>query len=193
MLIMKRKVFLLAGFIFILFGCGNEEIENPLNYQIEDFSFTNQEKEKVSLKDLKGKVWVANFIFTSCETVCPPMTSHMAELQKRVKDENLDVHFISFSVDPEVDTPDKLKNFSSNYPLTLNNWDFLTGYSQVEIEKFALNNFKAIVQKPEDEDQVIHQTYFYLINSEGKVIKDYDGFKDIPYDIIVEDIKIIQK
>ncbi|ALC81340.1 MULTISPECIES: SCO family protein [Bacillus] len=193
MLLIKRSVFILAGLIFILSGCGTEKIDNPLNYQLENFSYTNQENDKVSLEDLKGKVWVANFIFTSCETVCPPMTSHMTELQKRAKEENLDVHFVSFSVDPEVDTPEKLKDFSSNYPLSLKNWDFLTGYSQKEIEKFALENFKAIVQKPEDEDQVIHQTYFYLIDADGKVLKDYEGFKEVPYDRIVKDIKIVQK
>jgi protein SCO1/2 len=188
----KRKVFLLAGLIIVLSGCGNK-IENPLNYELEDFSFKNQENQNVSLQELKGDVWIANFIFTSCETVCPPMTSHMAELQKRVKEENLNVRFVSFSVDPEIDTPETLKSYASKYPLTFDNWDFLTGYSQEKIEEFAKNSFKAIVQKPEEEDQVIHQTYFYLIDSDGKVIKDYDGYKDVPYDSIVRDIKILQE
>lgn len=193
MLLVKRFAIILTGLLFVLSGCGSKEIENPLNYKLENFSFVNQENQTVTLEELKGRVWVADFIFTSCETVCPPMTSHMAELQKRVRNENLDAHFVSFSVDPEVDTPEKLKNFAANYPLTLDNWDFLTGYSQTEIEEFAMNNFKAIVQKPKEEDQVIHQTYFYLVNADGMVVKDYEGYKDVSYDAIINDIKILQE
>uniref|UniRef100_UPI001C2FBE1F SCO family protein n=1 Tax=Bacillus sp. GbtcB13 TaxID=2824758 RepID=UPI001C2FBE1F len=76
--------------------------------------------------------------------------------------------------------PEKLKKFSANYPLNFPNWDFLTGYPQEEIEKFALKSFKANVKKPEDEDQVIHQSSFYLVDPNGKVDKDYDGAKNTP-------------
>ncbi|MEC1260038.1 SCO family protein [Bacillus swezeyi] len=185
-------IFFAGVLIVILCACGNSKIKDPLNYDVESFSFQNQEKKTVSLESLKGEVWVADFIFTNCETVCPPMTSHMAELQKQMKQENVQARIVSFSVDPENDTPEKLKKFAANYPLTFENWDFLTGYSQAEIEKFALKSFKAIVKKPENDDQVIHQTSFYLIDQEGKVVKDYDGVKDTPYTDIIADIKTLE-
>ncbi len=168
-------------------------IENSLNYDVQSFSFQNQDGKTVSLESLKGQVWVADFIFTNCKTICPPMTSHMAELQKQMEEENLQARIVSFSVDPENDTPEKLKKFAANYPLNFQNWDFLTGYSQEEIEKFALKSFKAIVKKPEDEDQVIHQSSFYLVDQNGKVVKDYDGAKKTPYDEIIADIKTLEK
>ncbi|MFT0800562.1 SCO family protein [Bacillus swezeyi] len=185
-------IFFAGVLIVILCACGNSKIKDPLNYNVQSFSFQNQEKKTVSLESLKGEVWVADFIFTNCETVCPPMTSHMAELQKQMKQENVQARIVSFSVDPENDTPQKLKKFAANYPLTFENWDFLTGYSQAEIEKFALKSFKAIVKKPENDDQVIHQTSFYLIDQEGKVVKDYDGVKDTPYTDIIADIKTLE-
>ncbi|MED1741042.1 SCO family protein [Bacillus swezeyi] len=185
-------IFFAGVLIVIICACGNSKIKDPLNYDVESFSFQNQEKKTVSLESLKGEVWVADFIFTNCETVCPPMTSHMAELQKQMKQENVKARIVSFSVDPENDTPEKLKKFAANYPLTFENWDFLTGYSQAEIEKFALKSFKAIVKKPENDDQVIHQTSFYLIDQEGKVVKDYDGVKDTPYTDIIADIKTLE-
>ncbi|MDE1383396.1 MULTISPECIES: SCO family protein [Bacillus] len=183
----------LAGILTVfLSSCGTSKIENSLNYDVQSFSFQNQDGKTVSLESLKGQVWVADFIFTNCKTICPPMTSHMAELQKRMEEENLQARIVSFSVDPENDTPEKLKKFAANYPLNFQNWDFLTGYSQEEIEKFALKSFKAIVKKPEDEDQVIHQSSFYLVDQNGKVVKDYDGAKDTPYDEIIADIKTLE-
>lgn len=183
----------LAGILTVfLSSCGTSKIENSLNYDVQSFSFQNQDGKTVSLESLKGQVWVADFIFTNCKTICPPMTSHMAELQKQMEEENLQARIVSFSVDPENDTPEKLKKFAANYPLNFQNWDFLTGYSQEEIEKFALKSFKSIVKKPEDEDQVIHQSSFYLVDQNGKVVKDYDGAKDTPYDEIIADIKTLE-
>ena len=183
----------LAGILTVfLSSCGTSKIENSLNYDVQSFSFQNHDGKTVSLESLKGQVWVADFIFTNCKTICPPMTSHMAELQKQMEEENLQARIVSFSVDPENDTPEKLKKFAANYPLNFQNWDFLTGYSQEEIEKFALKSFKAIVKKPEDEDQVIHQSSFYLVDQNGKVGKDYDGAKDTPYDEIIADIKTLE-
>ncbi|MED1218478.1 SCO family protein [Bacillus paralicheniformis] len=183
----------LAGILTVfLSSCGTSKIENSLNYDVQSFSFQNQDGKTVSLESLKGQVWVADFIFTNCKTICPPMTSHMAELQKRMEEENLQARIVSFSVDPENDTPEKLKKFAANYPLNFQNWDFLTGYSQEEIEKFALKSFKSIVKKPEDEDQVIHQSSFYLVDQNGKVVKDYDGAKNTPYDEIIADIKTLE-
>lgn len=183
----------LAGILTVfLSSCGTSKIDNPLNYDVQSFSFQNQDGKAVTLESLKGQVWVADFIFTNCETICPPMTSHMAELQKQMEEENLQARIVSFSVDPENDTPEKLKEFAANYPLSFQNWDFLTGYSQEEIEKFALKSFKSIVKKPEDEDQVIHQSSFYLVDQNGKVVKDYDGARNTPYDEIIADIKTLE-
>ena len=77
------------------------------------------------------------------------------------KDEGLDVRFVSFSVDPEVDTPQKMKDYATKFGADFSNWDFLTGYKQAEIEKFALDQFKMIVKKPQEDPQVIHGTYFF--------------------------------
>lgn len=188
------KVLIVVTMLFIIAGCGNSTtIKDPLNVEIQSFQFTNQDGESISLDDLKDQVWVADFIFTNCDTVCPPMTAHMKELQTRVEAEELDVRMVSFSVDPEVDTPEKLKEFAANYEISFESWDFLTGYDQKEIEDFAMKSFKTIVQKPENSDQVIHVSNFYLIDKNGVIMKDYSGVTDTPYDQIIEDIKTLNK
>lgn len=82
---------------------------------ISKISITLIRRKPFSKSDLKGKVWIADFIFTSCETVCLPMTSNMTKLQQQLKDEGItDVEFVSFSVDPEIDKPDVLKSMVTN-------------------------------------------------------------------------------
>jgi protein SCO1/2 len=183
-----------ASVLLFISACGNSSpITDPLNYEVQSFQYQNQDGQNVSLKDLKGDVWIANFIFTSCETVCPPMTAHMTEIQKRIKAEGLDAKIISFSVDPEIDTPEKLKEFAEPYSISFENWSFLTGYTQNEIQEFAMDSFKTIVQKPSNSDQVVHGTSFYLIDQNGVVMKDYDGVDQPPYDQIITDIKALAK
>lgn len=86
----------LTTMLIVLAGCG-QEIEDPLNWEVESFEYTNQDEEMVSLDDLKGKVWMADFVFTSCETVCPPMTYNMTKLNEALEEEGVeDVQFVSF-------------------------------------------------------------------------------------------------
>jgi protein SCO1 len=175
----------------LLSGCGNK-IPDAKNWPLADFTFTDQNGQPFGLADLKGKVWVADFIFTNCETVCPPMTANMAKLQDMAKAEGLDVEFVSFSVDPENDKPETLKQYVEKFDADLSNWHLLTGYSQEEIEEFAKKNFKTIVKKPEQNDQVIHGTDFYLIDREGNIVKYYSGLNNTPYEEILKHIKALQ-
>lgn len=184
---------LLFSAVLLLSACDQKGIKDAKDWPIENFTVTNQENKQVSLKDLKGKVWVSDFIFTSCTDVCPPMTANMVKLQQKVKAENIkNIQFVSFSVDPTVDSPEKLSSFAKQYGADTKNWTFLTGYSQEYIENFARTNFKALVKKPEEGDQVIHGTDFYLVGPDGKIKKYYDGLKNIPFDEIIRDIKALQ-
>lgn len=189
----KLPMLMILMMTLLVSACGSKEVPNANNWETEDFSFIDQNGKDFSKSDLKGKVWVADFIFTNCTTVCLPMTANLIKLQKQLKDEGIkDVEFVSFSVDPETDKPDVLKNYGTKMNADLSNWHFLTGYSQAEIEKFAFDNFKTLVKKPENETQVIHGTTFYLVDQEGTIIQDYSGTKDVPYEEIIKHIKILQ-
>ncbi|MET3696015.1 protein SCO1/2 [Bacillus oleivorans] len=192
---MKRSLsIILMAILVLLSGCSGGDIPDKLDYEIEAFEFTNQDGETVSLEDLKGKVWVADFVFTSCDDVCLPMTFNMSKIQDLVKEEGLEnVEFVSFSVDPEVDQPQVLKEFGEKFGADFANWNFLTGYSQDKIELFARESFTTLVVKPEEGDQVAHGTSFYLVDQTGTVVKDYSGVTDVPYETIIEHIKILQQ
>ncbi|WP_370456198.1 SCO family protein [Planomicrobium sp. YIM 101495] len=187
---MSKKILLaLIGTILLLSGCG-QQIEDPLNWDVEAFEFTNQENQPFGSADLEGEVWLADFVFTNCVTVCLPMMANMTELQKELKAEGLDVKIVSFSVDPTIDTPDILKSYAENYGADLASWNLLTGYSPETIDEFAIANFKAPARKPVDSDQVIHGTRFYLIDQNGVVMKSYEGINP-PVEDILSDAEIL--
>ncbi|MBM7663205.1 protein SCO1/2 [Bacillus mesophilus] len=192
---MNRKLMmgLFFSLLLIVSGCGGNGLEVPSDATtVENFTFTNQNGEEYGLEQLKGKVWVADFIFTNCDTVCPPLTANMSKLQDMAKEKGLEVEFVSFSVDPENDTPEKLLTFGEQFDADFTNWNFLTGYSQSDIEAFAPKSFAAIVQKPKSDDQVIHGLRFYIVNQDGIVVSSYNGLENPPYEQMLDDISKLQ-
>lgn len=155
------------------------------------FNFVNQDNERVSKEDLEGQVWLANFIFTNCYTVCPPMTANMAKLQQTMADENVSVQIVSFSVDPDRDTPEALKEYASKFDANFTNWHLLTGYRQGEIKKIA-KAFKTLAEAEEGTDQFIHSTKIFMIDENGIIVKGYNGLQ-VPYDQIIADLKLKQE
>lgn len=178
-------------FITIVFltACGGK-IETNMSRDMLPFEFTTQDNEKLSNVDLEGKYWIADMVFTNCTSVCLPMTSNMAKLQEKMKKEGMEVPLISFSVDPEFDSPEVLKEYAKQYGADLNSWSFLTGYDNDTIKELSIKSFQSIlVPAPEGTDQVTHGTKFYLIDPEGKVIKNYDGLDSAVMDDIISDLK----
>lgn len=191
---MKKAVLagLLIMFLTMTAACGNGK-PNQLSYPVESFAFINQDEQAISLSDLQGKVWVADFIFTYCETVCPTMTANMSDLQKRLKSAGVEAELISFSVDPERDNPAALKSYLEKFDADFTNWSALTGYEFDEIKSFVLQSFKAPIAKDGASDQVIHGTSFYLVDQSGTVVARYDGMENTPYEKIIKDIKALQR
>ncbi|EGQ27847.1 SCO family protein [Mammaliicoccus sciuri] len=193
---MKKKFFvpLMLIFVLMLSACGGG-FKADHKYKVEPFEFTNQNHEKVSNEDLKGDVWLAQFIFTVCTSACPPMMNNMVELQENLQAEGVeDYKIVSFSIDPDVDTPEALKEYMQAFgPPDESKWEMLTGYDMKTIEKLAASSFKTAVKDIPNSDQVLHGTAFGLVNQKGEVVKLYDGYSDVPYDTIVKDMKELIK
>ncbi|MFC7440827.1 SCO family protein [Laceyella putida] len=170
---------------------------SDLNWRVPDFEFTDQAGKTFGLKDLKGKVWLADFIFTRCPNVCPPMTANMAKVQDELKKAEVQVELVSFSVDPDYDKPDVLKAYAEKHQADFSNWHLLTGYSLDEITKMTKDTFKAQIahQKGTSPDVpllVTHPTQFYLIDGTGKVVRFYNGLQPDATQI-AKDIKAMGK
>src|SRR5690625_7344815 len=99
-----------------------------MSRELPDVEFTTHEDEIITPQDLEGKWWIADLIFTNCETVCIPMTINMTKIQKQAAEKDLDINFLSFSVDPENDTPEVLTEYAHNFDVGVDNWTSLTVY-----------------------------------------------------------------
>lgn len=192
---MKKLLVILTISILVLAGCGGSDFKAQTNWEIEDFAFDNQRGEEVSLDDLKGTVWLATFIFTNCTTVCPPMTFNLTEIQGMLEEKGIeDYKIVAFSVDPDVDSPEVLKEYLELYEVPdESKWELLTGYSQEYISQFAEKSFKALVRNNPNDDQVIHGSSFYLVDQNGVAVKNYGGVKEVPKEEIVIDIETLIK
>lgn len=187
------RIFLMIT-VLTLAACGGNNVETTMSEPVDDFEFTTQDGNTLSRDDLKGQWWVADFVFTNCTSTCPPMTRNMKILQERLQEADVEnVHLVSFSVDPDQDTPEVLKEYANEHGADLNNWSFLTGYEFETIKEFSIKSFKNLVQEPpEGDDQVTHGTAFFLVNPDGEVIKNYTGTEVDQMDQIVDDLKNLQ-
>ncbi|MGE7839866.1 SCO family protein [Lysinibacillus sp. NPDC093712] len=195
---MKNKVIgfvLLLALVSVLSACGNVKFKADYSYEIQDFDHVNQRGENVSLESLKGKPWLGMYIFTNCNSVCPPMTFNMTQIQEKLMKKGIeDYNLVAFSVDPEVDTPEVLADYLARYTVPdESKWNLLTGYSQSYIEQFAVKSTKSLVKDDPNSDQVIHGIQFFLVDKDGILVKQYDGYAkdaaDVPIDTIVGDLE----
>lgn len=184
-------VILVVLSLLALTACNQPKFEAQYDWPMADFSYTNQDNEKIGLSDLKGKVWLANFVFTNCDTVCPPMTANMAKVQQQMAEEDINAEIVSFSVDPKRDTPETLKEFAGKFQADFSNWNFLTGYTEEDIKVLA-KSFKTLAESEPGTDQFIHSTKIFLINEDGIIVKGYNGL-EVPYDEITSDLKALTK
>ncbi|WNF35790.1 SCO family protein [Bacillaceae bacterium IKA-2] len=194
------KLFIFLGVISILASCGflygspetkSDAIRDisELSWEVTPFEFINQDNQAFGSNDLKGQYWIANMIFTSCPTVCQTMTPNMTLLQEEANE--IDVQFVSFTVDPDFDDPKGLKKYGEAYGADFENYHFLTGYSIEEITDFAETSFKSIVLEIPDANDIMHSVNFYLVDGDGKVIRIYDGNTDFDEKAIIKDLKNI--
>ena len=167
-------------------GCA-PEAELPRYSAAPDFVLTDQNERSFGPKDLRGKVWIANFIFTSCPSVCPILTSTMAGMQKDLSGRGDAVHFVSITVDPAVDTPPVLKSYAESHGVDQRNWSFLTGPAQLT-ENVVVKGFKQAQERITSADgqlrDIRHGSHFVLVDGEGVIRCFYNSRGDGPVTLV---------
>ena len=138
---------------------------------IPPFELTNQDAQPFGTGQLQGRIWIADFIFTSCPGPCPLISSRMAELQRPL--ENSDVHLVTITVDPETDTPEVLRDYAERLHARPGRWDFLTGDKDT-IFKLTQQGFKLAVADGEEEGNPVHATRAVLVDRRGTIRGYYD-------------------
>jgi len=144
------------------------------DHKIADFAFTNQNGKVITQKDYENTVYVADFFFTTCPTICPKMTDNMVWLQNQLKN-NPEVKLLSFSVTPDIDTPEVLKKYAIEKGVDNSRWNLVTG-NKKDIYYLARKSYLAVkTGKPEELYDMVHTENFILVDKNKRIRGFYDG------------------
>lgn len=162
------------------------------DHKVADFSFFNQDGKKVTLDDVKDKVYVADFFFTTCPGICPKMKKQMSRLYKEFKSRN-DFILLSHTVMPEVDSVEVMAEFAKKQGALSEKWMFLTGEKQ-EIYRMARQSYFAVKTKGDGgPDDFIHTENFILVDKNQRLRGFYDGTSTEDVDRLIQDIYTLYK
>jgi len=139
---------------------------------VPPFQLVNQDGQPFGSSNLAGKIWIADFIYSTCPGPCPMISSRMSEMQKPL--EKTDVHFISFTVDPDKDTPAQLRDYASRLHAQPGRWDFLTG-PKSEIYNLSQHGFKLAAADRSSNTEPLHSTRMILVDRRGQIRGYYDA------------------
>ena len=140
---------------------------------VPSFQLVNQDGQPFGSAQLIGKIWIADFVFTTCPGPCPMISTRMSELQKPL--EKTDVHLVSFTVDPEKDTPEVLRGYAAKLHAQAGRWDFLTG-AQSTIYHLSRDGFKLAVSDGSEETGIpVHSTRMVLVDRHGEIRGYYEA------------------
>ena len=187
---------LLLGFYYFLFkGTDNWKVKMPVLSYVQAFSFTNQDGEAVTDKNLLNKITVVEYFFTTCKGICPKLNTNMKQVYEIYKNES-DFQILSHTCNPDTDSVPVLKHYADSLQVDTKKWIFLTGRKdslyQMARGSYLLDDPKNNVEKIED--QFIHTQFFALVDRQGKVRgKIYDGLKVLEVEQLKQDISKLLK
>ena len=204
-------VFIVLGIMAVYFLSGKKKtlpIYNPIDvnprlvdatvkhikngHKIADFSLINQEGKRVTQQDYQDKIYVADFFFTRCTTICPIMSSNMSDLQKAFLNDDA-VKFLSMSVTPVIDSVSILKAYAIKKGAVKEKWNLTTG-DKKHIYELARKSFMAVLDEGDgDEQDFIHTEQFILVDKKNRIRGYYDGTKKEDVQRIIDDIQLLKK
>ena len=205
-----RHIFIIGILAFTIFSCkepakrsalpyiGPSEVSaegDTIYHKIPSFSFVNQEGEIVNDKDYEGKIYVADFFFTTCDNICPKMTKQMHRVQETFKNDSM-VMLLSHTVDPETDSVQVLAKYAADVKADPKKWNFVTG-GKKELYDIAYSGYFAnAMEAPADaggEDDFIHSENLTLIDPDKHIRGVYDGTNPSEVDRLIRDIKVLKQ
>lgn len=173
-----------------------ELVDTTLHYvkkyhTIADFSLINQNGKTITQEDYKDKIYVADFFFTTCQTICPIMTGHMVKIQEALKDDH-EVLLLSHTVTPEIDTVAQLKKYALEHGVNDLKWNLVTG-DKKEIYDLARKSYLAAKDVPYSDNDLVHTENFVLVDKKKRIRGFYDGTDPDAIEKLLEDIKILER
>ncbi|MCO5258849.1 MAG: SCO family protein [Crocinitomicaceae bacterium] len=209
---LKNKILIVFGLIVGFFSCTNttkeyhlpiigekdvhyttvngKEVADTTYHVVPDFEYINQDSVMIASKDLRNKVWVADFFFTSCPSICPSMTTNMKRLSENTTDLKNHVQFLSFSIDPYKDQPTRLRAYIKERNLDDSNWSFFVGDEEAT-HNLAREFFNAAEKNDSIPGGFGHTPYFSIVDTKGHIRGIYDGTNAKAVDSLERDLRML--
>ena len=163
---------------------------------LPDFTFTRENGQSFGRAQLQGRPWVANFIFTRCPTICPLFTQKMARVQQHTAGQGEALQLVSFSVDPDYDTPERLTAYAAKYGAQPARWSFLTG-DYTRLKSTVVEGFKVAMGRHDEDAQdilsIFHGTHFVLVDASGEIRGYYNSDDDEALERLLRDTERLVK
>jgi len=175
-----------------IFGEKDISGTDTVYHTIGDFTLVNQDSATVTNETVKGKIYVADFFFTSCRTICPIMKTQMMRVYEQVKDDP-EVLIVSHTIDPEYDTVGLLHDYADRLGVKSNKWHFLTGPKDSIYYLAQTSYFVTAMEADAEPDGFIHSGAFLLIDKQGRIRGKYDGTKEEEVNKLIQDIEVLKK
>lgn len=169
-----------------------KEVADTIYHVVPDFKYINQDSVWISSVDIKEKIWIADFFFSHCPTICPPMTTNMKRLNIMTDDLKDYIQYLSFSIDPYRDTPSRLREYIVEHGIKAKNWYFFTGEEEATHE-LAREFFNGAEKDESIPGGFGHTPYFSLVDTKGHVRGIYDGTNSDAIDSLAKDIRLLLK
>ncbi len=160
-------------------------------HTIADFALLNQNGDTITQRDYEDKIYIADFFFTTCQTICPIMTDHMVLLQDALKNDD-HILLLSHTVTPEIDNVARLKAYAIEKGVDDSKWNLVTG-DRKEIYDLARKSYLVAKDNPYEEFDLIHTENFVLVDTKKRIRGFYDGTDSDAIKQLLEDIKILEK
>lgn len=166
----------------------------PVVGALPAFHFVNQRGEPFGSQQLQGRVWVANFIFTRCPSICPKFTGELKKIQQRTVRDGGKLQLVSFSVDPDFDTPEVLKAYAEKYEANPARWTFLTG-EPTQVKDTIIQGFKVALGRDEklgdNPEGIFHGTHFVLVDADLNIRGYYKSDDPSAVGRLVRDARLL--
>lgn len=160
-------------------------------HTVANFSLTNQNGKTITQNEYEGKIYIADFFFTTCQTICPIMTKNMVAIQERIKNDDA-IMLLSHSVTPKIDSVAQLKKYALEKGVLDHKWNLVTG-DKKEIYDLARKSYMAVKTDPNiDPYSMIHTENFILVDKEKRIRGTYDGTDDAAIEKLLKDLEILK-
>lgn len=188
----ENKLPIIGNYDVVMGPMEGYEVGDTIFHTVPDWTYLTQDSILLHSSEINDKIWIADFFFATCPTICVPMNESLKAVRDSLGGDNEDIAYVSFTIDPEKDTPEKLREYRKEHEFTGENWYFLTG-DQEETKELALEGFQILAQEDKTAPGgFLHSSNFVLIDKNRHIRGIYNSLEEKDCQQLINDVKLLR-